>query len=509
MELKGCWLKMENPIHFESGLSNITDLEGFIPTGLPIGIELHRSSKKVIDCVVDYINNGGKAFIDSGAFEAFRSGKAIDFGKTMDSYIKIMKSISNEMRSNLYIVAPDVLDDQIKTIQLQIEHSDCLREMIGQGVNVLTPIQRGPHKFTQVYHLLKKVLGTDNFSVSVPSNKVPWSWEELSEFVVRCKPKAIHFLGISSRRPKKYFRFEKLLRKVCGNDAVMTSDACSLRSSMRKGHDLMKVIDSEIEVKMSHFRDVNLEGDEGFIDHSEIDFTEYVCPLYNDPCFLDRMEAEVLGFSLGFMGTDLKQFIDDSQKETTLKYHRKMVDQGWFDFESGNDDSDRDEIHFQSRLGYLIQNSVYDPYASLCAFFSRYENYFRKYRKVKYAKRSRLDVRRNAISRHYSESNQNLVSVGKTQYDISPLLDLGYQTEVAVEYLKRCSGAKGRSKALMRLMDSKNDFKSWLSDLDSEEISWIKLVTGLDRNRALKLANHFDSVDDFYIYADRMKKAAS
>lgn len=502
---------MLNNIHFESGLTNITDLEGFIPTGLPVGIELHRASKRVIESVIDYANEGGKVFIDSGAFEAFRNGRTIDFTVTVNSYKNIASRVHPDKRSHLFMVAPDVLDDQIQTLLLQTEHKEGLKNLIDLGVNVLTPIQRGPRTFTQVYQYLKETLGTDKFSVSVPSNKFPWSWEELSEFVVRCKPKAIHFLGISHRRPHKYFRFKRLLEKVCGGDVLMTSDACSLRSTMRKGHDLLKVIDSEIESRMNNFREVNEDGDEGFVDHSEIDFTEYIFPLYNSPGFLSPQEAEVLGFSLGFEGKKLKDFVRSSQMETDLKYHRKMMDEGWFDFESCSDrDQNRDEVYYSSRLGYVIQHSLYSPHDKLRLFFDAYESFYRNYRKTKYLVKLRLDVRKESIQRHYTQPQEGmgLVKVGQTNFDISPLLNLGYDEKTSVKYLEKISDASNRSKGLQRLNKITNkERKKWIADLQTSDIAWIKEITGLRRNFAMKLANYFDSYDDFFHHIARMNKA--
>ncbi|MBF0244428.1 MAG: hypothetical protein HQL31_04055 [Planctomycetes bacterium] len=491
-------------------MSNITDMKGLIPTGKPVGIELHRASKNAICTMIDYVNEqNGSAFIDSGAFEAFRTGRVIDVDVVVGSYLDIMSSVKEDRRANLFMVAPDILGDQLGTLVAQRRYAQQLRDLITQGVTVLVPIHRGDRSFIEVYDYLCEILDTNNFAVSIPSNKEPWKWDEVREFVAYRRPMKIHFLGISPRRGRKYERYRRLVEKCCGKDAQMSSAARSLRSFMRASHDLKQVIDTEIELNSKSFREINHEADTGYTDYSEVDFTEWVGSVYREPGFLTTEEADVLGFYLGIKGRSRHDFAKASQQTTTPSFHRQMVENGWWDYEGASDDDpDPEVIHFESRLGYWLQTSTYDPCQMLNMYASRFEKVFRDYRRDKHVTDVRINVRKNAISRHYSDKRRGLVHVGDTNYEIDILLKLGYSEEQAIRYLNKFNNAPARASAIYRISAGKSEsLREWILDLDVEDFKCLKWVTGMTRDQLIRLAGYFSSYEEFSSHIDRIRKS--
>lgn len=73
-------------IFYASGMSSVADFEGFAQAGHPVGVMAQDVSARVSNKIWGYAAQGGRVFVDSGAFPAFIRGTAVDFDAVFDFY---------------------------------------------------------------------------------------------------------------------------------------------------------------------------------------------------------------------------------------------------------------------------------------------------------------------------------------------------------------------------------------------------------------------------------------
>lgn len=220
-------------ISFRSGASAPNILRGYVVAGVPVGISLAEMGPDSAswDIAAGYAARGGKVFVDSGAFTAFTKGKPVDWDRVISLYQQMSADAPG---ARLHLVAPDVVGDQDASLKLLSQYREPLRKLIDQGHDLLVPVQKG---LLPPYHAWREaagMLGTDDFTPSVPSNKVAFSPEDLANlFDGPDKPKRVHLLGIAGDRK----RLAELTAVIHSRSptTVITTDANRLRAQVGEG----------------------------------------------------------------------------------------------------------------------------------------------------------------------------------------------------------------------------------------------------------------------------------
>lgn len=268
---------------YRSGMSSKSDFIGYAKAGVPIGVQISDLSGPMTARLAEYNAKGGLLFIDSGAFGAFRKGRAINFSKVLTAYRALLAQLPN--KAIVALVMPDVIGDQAATLELLRQHADEIRAFIAEGCDVIVPIQKGELALADAYAAVLGILGTDQLRVALPSNKVAVTTEEAIDFAAQARPRGIHLLGIAKQK-----RFPELvggLRRAAP-DAQLSSDANFLRAVIGRDRPLSRAIEARVEEES---KDIASDGDgeRGLPDETEITYD-----VYNTPGYLDERMARVL-----------------------------------------------------------------------------------------------------------------------------------------------------------------------------------------------------------------------
>lgn len=125
-------MEISTPLLYVSGMSSKSDFAGTAAAGVPIGTQINEVSKAVVSQMVKYNAVGGKIFVDSGAFTAFRKGLTLDFDDILDRYDALAAVMKNPR--NIAFVAPDVIGDMEETARLQNTYLGRLKSLAAKGV---------------------------------------------------------------------------------------------------------------------------------------------------------------------------------------------------------------------------------------------------------------------------------------------------------------------------------------------------------------------------------------
>lgn len=220
---------------YKSGSSAITDLKGYIQVKDNIGICATDASGPVLALIAKYVSEGGKAFIDSGAFRHFKKTlknpetPPLDFDKVMASYQRVIHDCSST--DGLIVVAPDIVGKQEESYQLLCEYRDIIMSQYEQGVSIMVPLQKGALSLTAHYQRCRNLLGFD-FVCGIPSNAKAISSSEIMQFLEDIEPKNVHFLGTCEtglvhrakyKSPNTSFSCDAtMIRKQIGKGSLLT-----------------------------------------------------------------------------------------------------------------------------------------------------------------------------------------------------------------------------------------------------------------------------------------------
>jgi 3'-phosphoadenosine 5'-phosphosulfate sulfotransferase (PAPS reductase)/FAD synthetase len=254
----------DEAVVFRSGASDITSMRGYIAAGRAIGVEVNQLSDPAKAVLAEAVLYDHPAFVDSGAFPAFRRGKrltAAEFDRVLGEYEGLMdRTASHIERPELrgqpqwqrgwYFVMPDVIGDQAESQRLQHAFAPRIRRLIERGAHVLVPLQRGERSLAQVYQDTVENLGTDKFVSALPSNEAAVPPQELLDFVKTAKPRAIHLLGLGKQKLVDAWR-ERFVEAVANRLIIVTADANRLRSIVGQGRPLTSAVNEEAERVLS------------------------------------------------------------------------------------------------------------------------------------------------------------------------------------------------------------------------------------------------------------------
>lgn len=219
--------------HYRSGASSLGIMRGYVLAGVPFGVALTemQPGTPAWDVMIDYARRGGEVFVDSGAFPAFTRGEPVDWQRNM---AMVRRLIAEAPGARLHIVMPDIIGDQDASLALLRQNADYVREVIAAGHDALVPIQKGRRSPYEAWAEGARIIGTDDFTASVPSNQAAFGIADLESLMGGPrKPRRVHFLGIAGRR-ELLAQMAAVVHRHAPHTLV-TSDANRLRAKVGQG----------------------------------------------------------------------------------------------------------------------------------------------------------------------------------------------------------------------------------------------------------------------------------
>lgn len=211
---------------FHSGMSSSSDLQGCIDAGAPIGVVAGLlTNTQLFLSLPKYLDRGGKVFVDSGAFGAFRKGEETNWARVLTAYQCIIGSTKNA--AGLSIVAPDIVGDQAGTVKLWTEHAALIKSWILAGARVIMPLQTGTLPPQELLSYAIQLVGK-TFAAGIPSNLAAMPAAECGSITHH----DFHILGRVVINDEVKEKIDSLRKK--NPLATMTADANWLRSRTSK-----------------------------------------------------------------------------------------------------------------------------------------------------------------------------------------------------------------------------------------------------------------------------------
>ncbi|MBD1389472.1 hypothetical protein IC617_08535 [Neiella sp. HB171785] len=184
---------------YRSGSSNYTDAQALVDACAPIGICIIDSSGPTRTLLAEYASDGGKVFIDSGAFRVFRRHLAghdehLDFNAVLARYAEIVAQCTAP--EQLLLVAPDIVGDQHGSFEIFCRYLPEVQALARAGARIVLPMQVGKLDMLENY---QRYLDVINFEpvVGLPANAKSISADDALSFLRAAQPSHVHFLGCS------------------------------------------------------------------------------------------------------------------------------------------------------------------------------------------------------------------------------------------------------------------------------------------------------------------------
>jgi len=227
-----------------SGMSRPADFQAGLASGCGVGVEAMQLSRPMIQRIADAIAQGRDVFVDSGAFNLHKKNQRestlveLDFKAVFDRYLSISdavmdRGVSGMDAARLMLVMPDVVGDQIQTLELLEAHQEPIIELAWRGHEIIVPFQSGPIPQTAAYRRISTLFDSEPFVVGLPTNAKALSDQDAWKLLETGLPDRIHILGAISHE-----RFHKRMATIAHvyTDDVpgVTADACALRSQIHK-----------------------------------------------------------------------------------------------------------------------------------------------------------------------------------------------------------------------------------------------------------------------------------
>ena len=203
---------VDDSIIYVSGMEkNLEDIKRLMATKKPIGVtcpvsETRSLSPNVRRLMVQYADEGGQVFIDSGAFVVFKENLKngtkleVNWPLVLATYKEIVSATKNP--SNITITAPDLLGDAFATRELWGEYADEIEALIQLKANIIFAVHK--EEGTTLDEAVDDVpvplrpSFTGSVIFGIPFNEVAWSKDDLTAFFkARAGEKnmRIHLLG--------------------------------------------------------------------------------------------------------------------------------------------------------------------------------------------------------------------------------------------------------------------------------------------------------------------------
>lgn len=212
---------------FHSGMSAKSDMRGGIDAGAAIGVVANLlSNTKLFLSLPRYLDGGGKVFVDSGAFTAFRKNEAVDWPLVLRNYSTLIAATMKP--ANLSIVAPDVVGDQEATLALWREHATAIESWVKAGARVIMPLQVGELSASQMLEHALSIVGSTSICAGIPSNLAAMPADQCAAI----RHDDFHILGRVVLTDEIRLKLQAI--KTSNPQATVSADANWLRSRLAK-----------------------------------------------------------------------------------------------------------------------------------------------------------------------------------------------------------------------------------------------------------------------------------
>jgi len=193
--------------YFVSGCNHAGEIEGVGMSGFNVGASVSSLDKKgdAIEALKQLRGSPVKVFIDSGAFSEVSvvDGRLQITDRISDKEwskrIWVYYELARELRSQLYVVAPDCVGDQKETLRRMGVFRDEMRHLATRyGVSVIAPVQVGDMTMGEMDRRIGGLFDFD-YIRGIPSKKGAATVKEIGDFCesLACKNGVrLHLLGI-------------------------------------------------------------------------------------------------------------------------------------------------------------------------------------------------------------------------------------------------------------------------------------------------------------------------
>jgi hypothetical protein len=174
--------------YFVSGSNHAGEIRGLAFSGMHIGVSVNALDKAGASLRELEMCAGSltRVFVDSGAFGEVKFDRTtnsfVDVKPITDSdwdaRISVYERLAASLKSQLYIVAPDKVGDQVQTLCRLERYADRIKRMaVDHHVNVIVPMQRGDIDMIDMDRCVREIFdfcsveGGFNFIRGIPSKK--------------------------------------------------------------------------------------------------------------------------------------------------------------------------------------------------------------------------------------------------------------------------------------------------------------------------------------------------
>jgi hypothetical protein len=229
VDVDGLLQEVRAPLYFASGSNEIGYIRGLDEAGHAIGVAapyVTRAGANVLREV------SVPVFVDSGAFSEveFKPGRGFVKVREMDwlRVLAVYNHLVESLGSQLYVVAPDRVGDQDKTLVRMARYAPQIQSLHRRGANIIVPIQRGRRDLARMWRTALEALGLSEDDprviAGIPSKKDATPIPELEAFLQEQQPRAVHFLGLGPKNAR-WPAVEAAVRRLAPGTRVLHDSA--------------------------------------------------------------------------------------------------------------------------------------------------------------------------------------------------------------------------------------------------------------------------------------------
>jgi hypothetical protein len=234
--------------YFASGSNRPADIRGFARIGHAIGVAADEVSATAENELMSLAGMGVEVFVDSGAFSEveFNPAKmgfdvvkpidAADWQERLDLYARLGAVLG----SQLHVVAPDMVGNQVVTLQRLAKYAEEMRALRSLGCHILVPIQKGAMSQVEFDKKVEAVLGFNDYVRALPCKKGATTVDELRAFCAARKPAKLHLLGLGVKNRQA----DDFLAVIAEEspDSIVTMDSNKIAASVGRGNGKPRIL---------------------------------------------------------------------------------------------------------------------------------------------------------------------------------------------------------------------------------------------------------------------------
>lgn len=203
--------------YFHSGSNRPDEIRGLAAVGADVGVVATEllTSRASVDALLALDDSDVNVFVDSGAFSEVRETGPGQFevvdeitAERWTAVLDLYRELAWTLGTQLFVVAPDRVGDQAKTLELLRTYGDDLFDLWRFGARILLPCQKGRLSQAEFYYAARvAVLGgrvSPEFELipALPCKKAATTSAEAAEFCRSTRPHHVHFLGLGPKNAK-------------------------------------------------------------------------------------------------------------------------------------------------------------------------------------------------------------------------------------------------------------------------------------------------------------------